>query len=100
MHVAPLETFKNTVRVGTIMFDNVVIRKSLRKVMTIKTRFCISLALVLCLAMVSGAIIPSSSYSSASRVPSSPFPYIPGLGPTSADASTVSPSTAANNSTT
>jgi hypothetical protein len=42
--------------------------------------------LVLSLALASGLVIPPSSYSSSSILPSSPFPYIPGLGPTNAGA--------------
>jgi hypothetical protein len=42
--------------------------------------------LVLSLALTSGVVIPPSFYSSSSIIPSSPFPYIPGLGPANAGA--------------
>jgi hypothetical protein len=61
-----------------------------------KTRFQASLILVLSLAIASVVVIPSSSYSSSSILPSSPFPYIPGLGPANADASS---SVSASNNT-
>jgi hypothetical protein len=61
-----------------------------------KTRFQASLILVLSLAIASVVVIPSSSYSSSSILPSSPFSYIPGLGPANADASS---SVSASNNT-